>query len=248
MLRDKLLSTTPKIRLLSIADETAIDSAADQLDLATSALSEQPASTLWQPSNATVHHNQVWAANTQVSFCAKAYPTVASGHPDAPILSVLGAYLRNGFLHRAIREQGGAYGGGASHDSNVGAFRFFSYRDPRTLDTFSDFDASIEWLLSEPANSDALDQAILSVISSLDKPASPAGEVKKAFYDELYGRTDAHRQAVRQGILNTSHDDLVRVASTYLTPERGVSVLLTDAGTAKSQQIADLNWQFNDLT
>ena len=248
MLRDKLLSTTPKIRLLSIADETAIDSAADQLDLATSALSEQPASTLWQPSNATVHHNQVWAANTQVSFCAKAYPTVASGHPDAPILSVLGAYLRNGFLHRAIREQGGAYGGGASHDSNVGAFRFFSYRDPRTLDTFSDFDASIEWLLSEPANSDALEQAILSIISSLDKPASPAGEVKKAFYDELYGRTDAHRQAVRQGILNTSHDDLVRVASTYLTPERGVSVLLTDAGTAKSQQIADLNWQFNDLT
>ena len=85
----------------------------------------------------------------------EAYPTVASGHPDAPILSVLGAYLRNGFLHRAIREQGGAYGGGASHDSNVGAFRFFSYRDPRTLDTFNDFDASIEWLLSEPANSDA---------------------------------------------------------------------------------------------
>ena len=173
------------------------------------------------------------------------------GLEDDPIILLRPRYKGtdpSGFLHRAIREQGGAYGGGASHDSNVGAFRFFSYRDPRTLDTFSDFDASIEWLLSEPANSDALEQAILSVISSLDKPASPAGEVKKAFYDELYGRTDAHRQAVRQGILKTSHGDLVRVASTYLTSERSVSVLLTDAGTARSQPIADLNWQFNDLT
>lgn len=248
MLRDKLLSSIPKIRLLSIADETAIDSAANQLELATQALLVEPASTLWQPGTATAHQNQVWAANTQVSFCATAYPTVASGHPDAPILSVLGAYLRNGFLHRAIREQGGAYGGGASHDSNVGAFRFFSYRDPRTLETFRDFEASIEWLLSEAENPDGLEQAILSVISSLDKPASPAGEVKKAFYDELYGRSDAHRQLVRQGILNTTHDDLVKVANTYLRPECGVSVLLTDAGTAKSQAINDLNWQFNDLT
>ena len=54
--------------------------------------------------------NQIWVANTQVNFCAKAFPTVSSGHPDAPALTVLGAYLRNGFLHRAIREQGGAYG------------------------------------------------------------------------------------------------------------------------------------------
>ncbi|MDP5071116.1 MAG: peptidase M16, partial [Congregibacter sp.] len=53
---------------------------------------------------------ECWVANSQVSFCAKAYATVPSGHADAAALTVLAGYLRNGFLHRAIREQGGAYG------------------------------------------------------------------------------------------------------------------------------------------
>ena len=37
---------------------------------------------------------------------------VEVSHPDAAPLMVLAAYLRNGFLHSAIREKGGAYGGG----------------------------------------------------------------------------------------------------------------------------------------
>ncbi|MDH3715150.1 MAG: insulinase family protein, partial [Gammaproteobacteria bacterium] len=64
------------------------------------------------------HAGQLWTTNTQVNFCARAYPTVSFAHPDAPALTVLGVVLRNGFLHRAVREQGGAYGGGASHDSD----------------------------------------------------------------------------------------------------------------------------------
>ena len=67
----------------------------------------------YQPSLAPVNH--CWTANTQVSFCARAYPTVAAGHADAAPLIVLGGVLRNGFLHRAIREQGGAYGGAVSY-------------------------------------------------------------------------------------------------------------------------------------
>jgi hypothetical protein len=47
----------------------------------------------------------LWLTNTQVNFCAKAYPAVAPNHPDAPALHVLGDFLRNGYLHRAIREQ-----------------------------------------------------------------------------------------------------------------------------------------------
>ena len=104
----------------------------------------------------------MWVTNTQVNFCAKAYPTVPSGHPDAPALSVLAAFLRNGFLHRTIREQGGAYGGGASHDANIAAFRFFSYRDPRLVETLDDFDASIAWLLETQHEQLALEEAILS--------------------------------------------------------------------------------------
>ena len=55
---------------------------------------------------------EAWLTTSEVSFCARAYPAAPGGHPDAPALRVLGPYLRNTTLHRAIREQGGAYGSG----------------------------------------------------------------------------------------------------------------------------------------
>ena len=120
---------------------------------------------------------EAWLTSTQVSFCAKAYPTVAIGHNDAPALTVLGGFLRNGFLHRTIREQGGAYGGGAGQDSASAAFRFFSYRDPRLTETLDDFDASLVWLKDNQHEAEELEQAILGVVSQIDKPKSPAKAV-----------------------------------------------------------------------
>ena len=66
-----------------------------------------------------------WITGSDVNFCAQAFPTVDYDHPDAPILTVLGAVLRNGYLHSAIREKGGAYGSGAQQDSASRSFRFF---------------------------------------------------------------------------------------------------------------------------
>ncbi|MCG8612291.1 MAG: insulinase family protein, partial [Pseudomonadales bacterium] len=77
------------------------------------------------------HTKAGWLTSTQVNFCSKAYQTVPVEHEDSAALTVLGNFLRNGYLHRAIREQGGAYGGGAGQDSSIAAFRFYSYRDPR---------------------------------------------------------------------------------------------------------------------
>lgn len=172
--------------------------------------------------------NQLWVANTQVNFCAKAYPTVPVEHIDAAPLTVLSGFLRNGFLHRAIREQGGAYGGGASHDASIGAFRFYSYRDPRLEETLQDFDGALEWLANNEHDEEQLEQAILGVISSLDKPGSPAGEAKQAFHSELFGRSHSQRSAFRQRILKVSLDDLKRVANTYLKPELASTAVITN--------------------
>jgi len=113
-----------------------------------------------------------WYTSTQVNFCAKSYPTVTIDHQHAPALTVLGSFLRNGFLHRVIREQGGAYGGGANQDSLNACFKFFSYRDPRLSETLDDFDQAIEWLKETKHEYQPLEEAILSVISSIDKPVS----------------------------------------------------------------------------
>jgi Zn-dependent M16 (insulinase) family peptidase len=157
-----------------------------------------------------------WLANSQVNFCAKAYPTVPSGHPDAPVLTVLAVYLRNGFLHRAIREQGGAYGGGASQDSNIAAFRFYSYRDPRLQETLSDFDKSISWMLQTAVSAQGLEEAVLGVVGSIDKPGSPAGEAKQDYHSNVFGRTLAARRQFRQRVLAVKEADLLRVCELYL--------------------------------
>lgn len=171
---------------------------------------------------------QVWQTNTQVNFCAKAYPTVPVDHPDAAALTVLGGFLRNGYLHRAIREQGGAYGGGATQESNVAAFRFYSYRDPRLAETLADFDAAIEWLLTSEHLPEQLEQAILGVVGSLDKPGSPAGEAKHDFHNTVFGRTPEQQRRFRARILAVTLDDLVRVGKTYLKAELASIAIVTN--------------------
>ncbi len=184
-----------------------------------------------KPTRETV--KQLWTTSTQVSFCAKAYPTVPVDHVDAAPLTILGDFLRNGYLHRAIREKGGAYGSGAGQDSGEAVFRFFSYRDPRLTETLNDFDASINWLLSNEHDAAKLEEAILGVVSSIDKPGSPAGEAKGAYHSALFGRTAEQRRAFRQQILNVSIDDLKRVAAQYLKPELASIAAVTSVEKAK---------------
>jgi Zn-dependent M16 (insulinase) family peptidase len=188
---------------------------------------------------------EAWITSTQVNFCAKSYPTVPIEHPDAAPLTVLGGFLRNGFLHRAIREQGGAYGGGASQDSGIAAFRFYSYRDPRLADTLTDFDKAIEWLVSEDHPFAKLEEAILGVIGSIDKPKSPAGEAKSDFHSQLSGRSQNQRKAFRQRILKVTIEDLKRVATQYLKSENASIAVVTHLG--EVSQASDLGLEIKHL-
>ncbi len=183
---------------------------------------------------------EAWTTATQVNFCAKAYPTVAAGHEDNPVLHVLAGFLRNGFLHTAIREQGGAYGGGASQDPNSASFRFFSYRDPRLSDTLEDFDRAISWLLESEHPARRLEEAILGVIASMDKSNSPAGEAKQAFYNHLFGRTLEQRSEFRQRVLQTTVEDLRSVGERYFSPERASIGIITDSRSAELLNLSDL--------
>ena len=185
--------------------------------------------------------NMCYMTNTQVNFCSRAYSTVASGHLDAAPLAVLGGILRNGYLHQAIREKGGAYGGGASQDIDSGAFRFFSYRDPRIKETLDDFDNSIDWIKTQTPTKSMIEESVLGVISSLDKPNSPSGEAKQAFFAELNGRNKQTIKEFRDRTLNVKHADITRVANKYLVPENCNTAVITNENGA-----SDLNF-FNSV-
>jgi Zn-dependent M16 (insulinase) family peptidase len=226
-----LLNGAPR-QILVVSEAEREDALAATLDRCWQA---HPQSETAQPGFDFPHVNtrirQGWRINTQVNFCAKAYPTVSQNHPDAPALQVLGNFLRNGYLHGAIREQGGAYGAGAGYHPDSGAFRFFSYRDPRLEETMQDFDRSLDWLMATDHSYPVLEEAILGVIAAIDRPGSPAGEAISAFFGTLFGRTPEHRRAFRQKILAVTIDDLKRVAETYLASDRASSAALSDGAT-----------------
>ena len=189
--------------------------------------------------------DEAWLIQANVQFCASAYQAVDVAHPDAAPLMVLAAYLRNGFLHSAIREKGGAYGGGASYDGNACSFRFYSYRDPRLAETFNDFEASVQWLINTEQQPHQLEEAILGLVASMDKPGSPAGEAITACYALLHARTPKFRKILRERLLNVTLDDLQRVAKQYLLAQKPVKAVV--APFAKREELQKLGFSINQV-
>jgi Zn-dependent M16 (insulinase) family peptidase len=185
----------------------------------------------------------VWSTDTQVNFCSSAYKTVSADHPDSAALTVLGGVLRNNYLHTKIREQGGAYGGGASHDNSNGVFRFYSYRDPRLEETLADFSGSLNWLTQGEMTDDQVEQSVLGVIGSLDKPGSPAGEVKGAYQNRLFNRSDDFRKQYRESILSVNKEQLVELSEKYFVDENKSEAVVTDAARAEKLVDQGFDWQ-----
>jgi presequence protease len=173
--------------------------------------------------------NQAFLTSTPVNYCVSVFNTVPECHEDSPALAVLSAVLRNGYLHQAIREQGGAYGGGATHDSGNGLFRFYSYRDPLLNETFDAFKQSVDWVISSKIDFALVEEAILGIISGIDAPGSPAGEARQAFHNELHGRGADKRRERRSRILDVTEKDVQRVAEKYLTQSSCLALVTSEA-------------------
>eukprot|EP00127_Corallochytrium_limacisporum_P001314 Clim_evm4s51 gene=Clim_evmTU4s51 len=147
-----------------------------------------------------------------VKYCAKSIVGVPYASEDYAPLQVLAKVMTDKFLHREIRETGGAYGGGCVMRSGV--FSFYSYRDPNTVQTLQRFDASIDWATDSSSYGSAeVDEAKLSVLGDLDKPVSPGSQGLSFF---LSGINDEMRQNHRDRIFAVSAEDLRRVAGRYL--------------------------------
>jgi Zn-dependent M16 (insulinase) family peptidase len=184
-----------------------------------------------------------WITGSQVCYCAEAFQGVPREHPDAPALSVLATVLRNGFLHTAIREKGGAYGAGATNDTSTNTFKFFSYRDPKCAETFVAFKEAIEWSKTSITNQH-LEEAILGVVSSIDKPLSPVGEAKNDFNFNLENISTKERLEMRQRVINCSIEDLIRVSKKYLTGDSNKSIL---AGESYREEASSLGLTLKEV-
>jgi hypothetical protein len=162
-----------------------------------------------------------WTTGTTVSFVARAHPVARFGHPDAPVLEIAAKLLRSLYLHREIREKGGAYGGFAAYNSEEGLFYFASYRDPRIRETLEVFDGAESFLRAGDYTEEDITEAILQVCQNIDRPDPPGPKARKAFIRSLIGLTDNARQQYKEEILSVDRKRVGDIANKYFHPESG---------------------------
>jgi hypothetical protein len=142
---------------------------------------------------------------------ARCAPSVGSAHQDAAALSVLAQLVSANFLHREVREKGGAYGAGMG--AGNGWLSLSSYYDPDCVSTLGAFDGAVEWACRGAYDDREVEEAKLAIFSDLSSPVTPASVGGSVF---ALGVSDALRQAKRDQYFNVSREDLSRVAHRYM--------------------------------
>ena len=138
------------------------------------------------------------ATPADVAYVAKAFPTIAADHPDAPALMLLGLNLSYGYLWEQVRVKGGAYGARAGFDPLNGGFGFSSYRDPNIHSTLAAFANSFAYVTDVMDLSPAgVEQAIIGTVKTLDLPIRPGRAVGTALGRYLSGTVAAFRHPFR---------------------------------------------------
>lgn len=160
-----------------------------------------------------------------VAYNARAFKTVAFEHPDAPALFALGHFMRATYLHREIREKGGAYGSASQSDREGGLFIFSSYRDPNIARTYKVFGDAVTEILRGELDPQDVKEAIISACGAVDPLLSPDTKGRNRFFDDLSGYTLEQKQAFKKELLSLADEDLIRVAEKYLTGEGSMATI-----------------------
>jgi len=155
--------------------------------------------------------------NTSVSFVGQSFKTVGMTHEDSAGLAVISKILRSMYLHREIREKGGAYGGFAIYNPEEGLFSFGSYRDPhikRTLDVYKN---ACDFIVNGDYSQNDVKEAILQVCSEIDKPETPGPSAMKAFYRDITKLDDTIRRQFKDSLLQLDKKRIQTIAQKYFT-------------------------------
>jgi Zn-dependent M16 (insulinase) family peptidase len=152
-----------------------------------------------------------------VAFNVRTFKTVRYTHPDAPTLLVLSNYLRDTFIHRELREKGGAYGGYVVAGTGGGTFYLGSYRDPNIIRTYDIYDQAVRWAIEGDIDEERLKEAILGACGDVDPLESPDIKGRREAVNRATGFTREERERFKQRLLRVTASDMRRVAKTYLS-------------------------------
>lgn len=184
----------------------------------------------WNPNyplGSTVPQGRI--ISSPVAFTAKVIKTIPYVHPDTPALNIAACLCDNLVLHTKIREQGGAYGGGAVCNSMAANFYFYSYRDPNITHTLKAFKEAIAEIALGNFDEMDLEEAKLEMMQSLDSPVTPGSRGDLAYGWLRENKPFQLRQQFRNALLNIRREDVMRAVNKHLISQYDTGVLVTFA-------------------
>jgi Zn-dependent M16 (insulinase) family peptidase len=192
-----------------------------------------------------------FAVSTPVSYVSRTFKTTDYKNKDSAPLTVLSKILRAGYLHREIREKGGAYGGMCSYQPKSGILSLLSYRDPNLERTINVYEDAVNWAARGEFTDEDIKEAILSVFSDIDKPLSPSGKAMSEYIHILQGLTYKERLEFRKNLIGVTKDDIVKVANMYLKEKFNESVVSVISNKSLLDDIEKkmpmLNWDIKQV-
>ena len=181
---------------------------------------------------------------SQVNYVATgSFTNVSYTNPEYATLKVLSEITSSVYLHKEVREKGGAYGGFSSFDKAV--LTFASYRDPHVEETVETFRGASEWIKKGEITQQDIDEARLSIFSSIDAPVSPGSKGSGEWMHEI-----SHEMASqnRERLLSVEKDDILRVGAKYFDSIKQRPLIAVVGNENQRQQFENQpDWEIIDL-
>ncbi|ODQ49425.1 hypothetical protein PICMEDRAFT_14885 [Pichia membranifaciens NRRL Y-2026] len=190
--------------------------------------------------------NQFIKIPSHVSFSSTALCAPSYSSKESASLQILSQLLTFRYLHGEIREKGGAYGAGASLDSLNGLFSFYSYRDPKPLNTMNIFDQAVSATSSNirknQITEEDLEQAKLTIFQRIEAPKSVRDDGMSLFN---YDIDDDLKQERRIDLLDCSLDDVLEAGDRYFSESSSKSRVVIGHDTSEIEKSSD--WVVEEL-
>ena len=165
-----------------------------------------------------------------IAFTSRVFKTVSFIHPDAPALAVAACLFDNLSLHPLVREQGGAYGGGAVSNAISANFYFYSYRDPNITRTLDAYELAVRRIVDGEFDDSDIEEAKFEIIQSLDDPVAPGSRGDHAYSWYREGKTLAIRQAFRDRLLDLTRNDIIAAVEMHIVEQMSQGTTVVFAG------------------
>ncbi len=152
-----------------------------------------------------------YAIPGEVQYLAQATSFKDKGMEYDGSMLVYARYLNNNYMTPKLREQAGAYGGGASFSSN-GIFRMSTYRDPNLKKSYNIFSEAVDFMKQEKFTADTLKPAILGSLKPYYSDKSTASKTGTMTWLYLTDQTWDDYMRIKKEIMETTPKHIAKIS------------------------------------